>query len=198
MDQYIITITKQYASLGGRIGKRVAEKLGIPVYNRESLEQEAAELDASLLPLIQNEEQMNNYYKMAYPLGIGSSIKQNRMFELQLDLILKHAKSERCVIIGRCADYILREYENTLKCYIFAPYPARVKNTICLLGRTTAEPQRIIEEVDKARAAYYRSHTDCEVNNTRYRDAFFNSAALGIEGTADMIVDMAKRKFHLA
>ena len=135
---------------------------------------------------------------MAYPLGIGSSIKQNRMFELQRDLILKHAKSERCVIIGRCADYILREYENTLKCYIFAPYPARVKNTICLLGRTTAEPQRIIEEVDKARAAYYRSHTDCEVNNTRYRDAFFNSAALGIEGTADMIVDMAKRKFHLA
>ena len=135
MDQYIITITKQYASLGGRIGKRVAEKLGIPVYNRESLEQEAAELDASLLPLIQNEEQMNNYYKMAYPLGIGSSIKQNRMFELQRDLILKHAKSERCVIIGRCADYILREYENTLKCYIFAPYPARVKNTICLLGR---------------------------------------------------------------
>ena len=53
MDQYIITITKQYASLGGRIGKRVAEKLGIPVYNRESLVQEAADLDASLLPLIQ-------------------------------------------------------------------------------------------------------------------------------------------------
>ena len=59
-----------------------------------------------------------------------------------------------------------------IRCYIFAPYQARIRNSIMTLGLANAEPQRIIEEVDKARAEYYRSHTGCEVNNTRYSDRF--------------------------
>ena len=63
--------------------------------------------------------------------------------------MLKHAESENCVIIGRCADYLLRERENVIRCYIFAPYQARIRNSIMTLGLANAEPQRIIEEVDK-------------------------------------------------
>ena len=117
---------------------------------------------------------------MAYPLGIGSSLKQDRMFELQSKLVLEHAEKENCVIIGRCADYLLRERENVIRCYIFAPYQARIRNSIQTLGCTTAEPQRIIEEVDKARAEYYRSHTGCEVNNTRYRDLYGENKERGM------------------
>ena len=151
----------------------------------------------SLVEFSKNGMSSSGYYKMAYPLGIGSSLKKDRMFEVQSKLVLQHAETENCVIIGRCADYLLRERENVIRCYIFAPYQARIRNSILTLGLATAEPQRIIEEVDKARAEYYRSHTGCEVNNTRYRDLFLNSNLLGVEGTADLIVDAVRRKFGL-
>lgn len=200
MQNYVITITRQFGSRGRDIGIATAKKLGIPLYDRNVLEKEAEEIDSTLHSLVEfskNGMSSSGYYKMAYPLGIGSSLKKNRMFEVQSKLVLQHAETENCVIIGRCADYLLRERENVIRCYIFAPYQARIRNSILTLGLATAEPQRIIEEVDKARAEYYRSHTGCEVNNTRYRDLFLNSNLLGVEGTADLIVDAVRRKFGL-
>lgn len=198
MQNYVITITRQFGSRGRDIGIAVAKKLGIPLYDRSVLEKEAAALDDTMRSLVRfSENGITGYYKMAYPLGIGSSLKQDRMYELQSKLVLEHAEQESCVIIGRCADYLLRERENVIRCYIFAPYQARIRNSIQTLGCTTAEPQRIIEEVDKARAEYYRSHTDCEVNNTRYRDLFLNSNLLGVDGSATLIADTARQKFHL-
>lgn len=200
MQNYVITITRQFGSRGRDIGIATAKKLGIPLYDRNVLEKEAEEIDSTLHSLVKfskNGMSSSGYYKMAYPLGIGSSLKKDRMFEVQSKLVLQHAETENCVIIGRCADYLLRERENVIRCYIFAPYQARIRNSILTLGLATAEPQRIIEEVDKARAEYYRSHTGCEVNNTRYRDLFLNSNLLGVEGTADLIVDAVRRKFGL-
>ena len=197
-NNYVITITRQFGSRGRDIGVALAEKLGIPLYDRNSLEKEAEALDDTMHSMVEfGKKGVTGYYKMAYPLGIGSSLKQDRMFGLQSKLVLEHAEKENCVIIGRCADYLLRERENVIRCYIFAPYQARIRNSIQTLGCTTAEPQRIIEEVDKARAEYYRSHTGCEVNNTRYRDLFLNSNLLGVDGSATLIAEMAKHKFGL-
>ncbi len=199
MDNYVIAITRQFGSLGRDIATSVAETLGIPLYDRAVFENEAAQRDETLRSMVRfsEEDGMTGYDRMAYPLGIGSSLKQDRMYEVQSELVLEHAERENCVIIGRCADYLLRERDNVIRCYIFAPYQARIVNSIRYLGGTVAEPQRIIEEVDKARADYYRSHTGCEVNNTRYRDIFLNSNLLGVEGSAQLIIDAAKRKFGL-
>ncbi len=197
MQNYVITITRQFGSRGRDIGIAVAKILGIPLYDRTNFEKEAEALDNTMSSLVNlSEKGITGYYKMAYPLGIGSSLKQDRMFELQSKLVLEHAEKESCVIIGRCADYLLRERENVIRCYIFAPYQARIRNSIQVLG-FHAEPQRIIEEVDKARANYYRDRTGIEVNNTRYRDLFLNSNLLGVEGSAKLIADAARQKFHL-
>ncbi len=199
MEKYVITITKQFGSHGGEIGRTVAKLLNLPCYDRESLEAEAASRDETLATLCNwSENDISGYQKTAYPLGIGSILKQNRMYEVQSNLILEHASQESCVIIGRCADYILRERDDVIRCYIFAPYQARIENSTQLLGRAGTEPQRIIEEIDKARAEYYRTRTGCEVNNTRYRDIFLNSSLLGVTGTAELIVEAAKKKFHIS
>lgn len=129
MQNYVITITRQFGSRGRDIGVAAAKKLGIPLYDRNVLEKEAEEIDSTLHSLVEfskNGMSESGYYKMAYPLGIGSALKKDRMFELQSKLVLKHAESENCVIIGRCADYLLRERENVIRCYIFAPYQARI------------------------------------------------------------------------
>lgn len=197
MQNYVIAITRQFGSGGRDIASAVAHTLGIPLYERSNIEKEAEALDESLSSLVRfSEKEVSNYYKMAYPLGVGSTLKQDRMFEIQSKLILEHAERENCVILGRCADYLLRERDNVIRCYIFAPYQARIVNSIRSLGYT-AEPQRIIEEIDKARAEYYRTRTGCEVNNTRYRDLFLNSNLLGIEDSAKLIVSVARQKFHL-
>lgn len=198
MQTHVITITRQFGSRGRDIGIAVAKLLDLPLYDRSHFEKEAEALDDSLSSLVCfSENGITGYHKMAYPLGIGSSLKQDRMYQLQSRLVIEHAEKESCVIIGRCADYLLRERDNVIRCYIFAPYQARIANSIQVLGCTAAEPQRIIEEVDKARADYYRSRTGCEVNNTRYRDLFLNSNLLGVEGSAALIADAAKRKFGL-
>ena len=198
MQNYVITITRQFGCGGRDIALAVAKELGIPMYDRSNIEKEAQAMDESLCSLVQlTEKGITGYYQMAYPLGVGSSLKQDRMFEVQSQLVMQHAEQENCVILGRCADYLLRERDNVIRCYIFAPYQARIVRSIHTLGCTAAEPQRIIEEVDKARAEYYRTHTGCEVNNTRYRDIFLNSNLLGIEGSAKLLVEAARQKFHL-
>lgn len=195
---YVIAITRQFGSGGRDIGIRTAELLGVPYYDRTKLEKEAVERDETLKSLVEFSEQgVTGFNTMKYPLGIGSELKQDRLFEVQSDLVLEHAEKESCVIIGRCADYLLRERDNVIRCYIFAPYAARIADRMHVLEDAGPNPQRIVEEVDKARAEYYRSRTGCEVNNTRYRDLFLNSNLLGKEGTAQLLAGVARKKFNL-
>ena len=201
----IITIGRQFGSGGKEVGIRVAKELGIPFYDKELL-QEAAKKSGLCEKIFENFDErpksllysiaMDSYMFALPGTGAGDSLEQ-QVYLATFDTIRHIADQGPCVIIGRCADYLLRERENVIRCYIFAPYQARIRNSILTLGLATAEPQRIIEEVDKARAEYYRSHTGCEVNNTRYRDLFLNSNLLGVEGTADLIVDAVRRKFGL-
>ena len=92
MQNYVITITRQFGSRGRDIGVAAAKKLGIPLYDRNVLEKEAEEIDSTLHSLVEfskNGMSESGYYKMAYPLGIGSALKKDRMFELQSKLVLK-------------------------------------------------------------------------------------------------------------
>lgn len=196
MKPFAITITRQFGSLGREIGKQLAERLHCNYYDRNVIEQEAAEQDASLAPLVAL-KQVEGYYKMAYPLGIGSSLKQDKMFQAQSQVLLAHAEKENCVIVGRCADYVLRHQERLLRCYIYAPNENRIANSIASLDITMAEYQPLIDEVDKARAAYYKKYTGYPVDNLELRDLMINSACLGLTGTVDMLTTFATKKFGL-
>lgn len=196
MKPFAITITRQFGSLGREIGKQLAERLHCSYYDRNVIEQEAAEQDASLAPLVAL-KQVEGYYKMAYPLGIGSSLKQDKMFQAQSEVLLAHAEKENCVIVGRCADYVLRHQERLLRCYIYAPNENRIANSIASLDITMAEYQPLIDEVDKARAAYYKKYTGYPVDNLELRDLMINSACLGLTGTVDMLTAFAAKKFGL-
>lgn len=196
MKPFAITITRQFGSLGREIGKQLADRLHCHYYDRNVIEQEAAKKDASLAPLAAL-KQVEGYYKMAYPLGIGSSLKQDAMFQAQSEVLLEHAAKENCVIVGRCADYVLRNQERLLRCYIYAPDENRIANSIASLNITATEYQPLIETVDKARAAYYQKYTGYPVDNLELRDLMINSACLGLTGTVDMLAAFAAKKFGL-
>jgi cytidylate kinase len=196
MEPYTITITRQFGSLGRQIGKRLAERLQCQYYDRNVIEREAAKRDESLGSLV-TLQHVEGYYKMAYPLGIGSALKQEKMFQVQCDILREHAAAENCVIVGRCADYVLRDKAQLLRCYIYAPDEDRIRNGISSLDINTADFQSLIDEVDKARAAYYEKYTGYAVDNLVLRDLIVNSSCLGVRGTTEMLAQFAAKKFHL-
>lgn len=195
---YVITITRQFGSLGKAVAQETAQLLGWNYYDRRKIETEAAQEDTSLAPMVQlQKNEIKEYQRMEYPLGIGSALKQERMFQVQSRLIEKHAAQENCVIVGRCAEYILKDHPGILRCYLFAPEENRIANTVSTLGITKNEYQPLIETIDRAWGQYYLKYTGYEIENTKLRDLLINTAMLGTKSTAEMIARIAKRKFHL-
>ena len=169
----------------------MAERLHCHYYDRSVIEQEAAQKDESLAALVAL-KQVEGYYKMAYPLGIGSSLKQEKMFQAQSAVLLEHAAKENCVIVGRCADYVLRNQERVLRCYLYAPDAYRASSVASLNLSTASEYQPLIDEVD-----YYLKYTGYPVDNLELRDLVVNTACLGLEGTVEMLAAFAAKKFGL-
>ncbi len=192
---YVITITRQFGSMGKEIAEDVAKILGWNFYDRKKIEMEAAALDSSLAPMMQMD--VKEYQRMEFPLGIGSTLKQEKMYHAQSALVEKHAAEENCVIVGRCAEHILRNHPHVLRCYLYAPENVRVQNTISKFGITKGEYQPLIEAIDRAWELYYLKYTGHRMKNTSLRDLLLSTSLLGRQGTADMIASIAKHKFQL-
>lgn len=203
MDKYVITITREFGSLGRPIAQRMSELLGIEFYDRDIVEETAKKL-ALPTSTIEEEEEVastpttpNHFYRMAFPLGGGASTVQNKIFEAQKNIINFLVDRESCIVVGRCADFILSEHENAMHIAIYAPYAERVKNSIEELGLTELEAKRMVKDVDIARVAYHMEYAGFKPNDSRFKDIMIDSSFLGVEGTAQYLVSLIKKKFEL-
>lgn len=193
-----ITITREFGSMGREIGKRVADKLGFKYYDRDIIEN-AAPLAGENLEILGKYDghDYSPFAKMAHPLGYGSRSLQKKLFDAESSIIMEYAHYDDCVIIGRCSDYILRNKENNLSVFIFAPYQERLENCKKELRLSDADAIRYISSVDKGREDFYRMITKSRFDDIENRNLMIDSSYLGIEGTADLIVSMVKKKFNL-
>ncbi len=203
MDQkYVITISRQFGSLGRPIAKRMSEKLGIQFYDRDIVDETAKKLKLPLSIVKENEESAtklvtNTFRRMAYPLGRGTSSVQDDIFATQQNIINFLVDRESCIVVGRCGDYVLSEAENALHIYIYAPYKDRVKNSIEQLGLTELETKQTIAKVDAARDSYHKHYAGFAPDDKNFKDILINSSLLGVEGTAEYLVQAVKQKFNL-
>ena len=193
MTPYAITITRQFGSEGREIGKQLAERLHCHYYDRSVIEQEAAQKDESLAALVAL-KQVEGYYKMAYPLGIGSSLKQEKMFQAQSAVLLEHAAKENCVIVGRCADYVLRDRSDVLNVYIHADMEDRKERAVHSYEVDERDIEGSIKKIDKRRANYYEYYTDRKWGRAENYDISINSSTFGIDGTVEIIKMLAQKK----
>lgn len=193
---HVITISREFGSMGRQIGRRVAELLGYKYLDRDILEATADKMDVSLHEIMLLEDnRFDTYQRMAYPFGFGDGVMQRKMFQVQAELIREYAAKEDCVIIGRCADYVLRDYPNVFSVFIYATYLDRIENSVTKLGIKASEAKIIVDEVDYARNLCYKKFTSSEYNTTKYRDLLINSSVLGGAKTAELIVDMSQAYF---
>ncbi len=192
---YIITITRQFGSLGRPIARLMSRLLDIEYYDRDILEMASKELNQSTTELNAFDER--SYRRMKYPLGLGDHDMQNKLFATQKCIISELAlKEQSCIIVGRCSDFILKDYPNLLNVYIYAPYEARLENCINILGISPQEAPKMIKDVDKARSNFHKYYTNEPIDTTHNRHLLIDSSLLGAEKTAEMLADIARYRFQ--
>lgn len=200
--KFIVTITRQFGSLGRPIAHKMSEKIGIEFYDRDIVDQAAKKLELPVSVVDQMEESAaqnhaNPFFRMKYPLGKGTSDKQDKIFQAQQNIIKFLAEKESCIIVGRCADFTLRNMENAMHVYIYADYEARLRHCIEDLHLEEDEAKKMIADVDAARASYHMHYAGFLPNDERHKDILINSSFLGVDGTADYLVEAVRRKFEL-
>ena len=193
----IIAINRQYGSGGKEIGTKIATDLGIPIYDQEIPELAAQKsgirkdyfekvdekpTDSFLYALAMNTFSMNGTMN-----PFDNTLSSDRLFNIQAEVVKEIAQQGPCVIIGRCAEYILREEENCLSFYIGASMEKRVERIVRLYNLSEKEAQKRITSIDKKRSSYYGYYAGKEWNACSSYDLSVDAGVLGVEKTAELI-----------
>lgn len=200
MGTNVITITRQFGSMGRPIAKAVAEKLGFAYYDRDIIDAAASSVSMPVEKYLEmSDKPLSKYDKMMYPLGIGDAVKQDMIFEAEKKAILKLAEKQNCVIVGRCSDYILStaKKKELLSIFIYAPVETRERFCQKELGILPEKVDDYIIRVDSGREEYYKRHTGEDFKSPRYRNMMLDSAVLPMEEAVELICQMAKFRFKL-
>ena len=198
MAKKIITITRQYGSGGREIGERLAQSLGIEFYDNRLLEIAAKDSGIHKNHFEENDEKRTNsfLYLLSTTYGQGGIPFDDTLFFAQLNAIQKVASEHACVIIGRCADYALRDFNNVINLFISAPFDYRVKRAVEVYGIEEKHAAEYVKRIDKQRTSYYNYYTDKRWGQPQNYELCVDSAALGIDGSVKLIEDFIKMYYE--
>lgn len=200
----IITIGRQYGSAGREIGYKVADALDIKLYDKEMLDRAAKESGiCQELFETHDEKPTNSFlyslvmdtYSLGYTSGSYTDMPINhKVFLAQFDAIKKIADEGPCILVGRCADYALKEYDNVISLFIHAGLDARIRRIARIYDLTDAKAKDLIIKTDKKRASYYNYYSNKKWGAADSYDMCLNSSMLGIDGTAEAIIKLVELK----
>lgn len=196
----VITITREFGSLGRPIARQVAERLGFDYYDRDMIEVVAESMGEEVKELLEyGENGTSPYRKMMNPLGYGALAKQKKLFEIEKKIILDYASKRNCVIVGRCADYILSTAmkKNLFNVFIYAPYSARYNFCVDNLGLTPDAAADYMEKVNKAREEFYKKQTGEPFHSTKYRHMMIDSSSMSMCDVVDTICIASQKRLGI-
>ena len=199
MEKKIITISREFGSGGRSIGRQVAEKLGIPFYDKELVDQVALESGFAPKFVEENGEHSPSSSLFAYafaPQGVPGVMNglstADFLWNIQCSVILQIAEQGPCVIVGRNADYILKDHPECLHVHIHADKQFRADRIVRLYGESEKSPEARLNEKGKRRRLNYQHYTGRTWGAAENYDICLNSAKLGVENCADLIVSLVE------
>ena len=189
----VITISREYGSGGRYVGRLIADKLGIKFYDKEFVTKIAKETGLSEEYIESNEQKKDSLSSLnnGYYFGLNNA---DELFIKESELIKEIANKESCVIIGRCADFILKDKENVIKVFIYSNMKDKIKRATEIYELDKEKAEKEIKRIDKLRANHYKYYTGKDWNDNENYDICINSDALGVERVADLICEIAKEK----
>jgi len=197
MGKHIITIGRQFGSNGREIGHRLADKMGIPFYDKEILNVTAKNSGMSEMILKSLDEKPSKSFLYSlvmdpYSYGFNSAGYQvnlnQQAFQATYDTIKKIAEDGPCVIVGRCADYALRDNPNLVRMFIHAPLEDRIRTVANRFNLTEEKARTQINKEDKGRASYYNYFTSKKWGSIDSYDLFVNSSLMDIDKTVEFLI----------
>ncbi|MBR2727787.1 MAG: cytidylate kinase-like family protein [Solobacterium sp.] len=194
MTYKVITISREFGSAGRTIGRQLADELGIKCYDREIIG-EVAERSGLAESYIESKGEDSSQGRFSSMLGRGyyqGMTNEDQIWQIQSGIIKELADKESCVIVGRCADYILKDRDDVLKVFVHADIEKRAKRIVEVYGETAEKPLKRLKDKDKQRRAYYQIYTEIEWGDARNYEVCLDSGELGIDTCVQILKTIVK------
>ncbi len=198
MNTYAITIGREFGSNGCEIGQLLSKKLHIPYYDREVIELAAKEsgLDLNEIENLENIMKKKEIYfltKLGY--SNNASLMAEQVIQAQSKIIRDLATKESCIIAGRCADYVLKEYKYLVNIYIFAPLEYKIKHIMETYELDHKAAENMIKQIERQRDNYYKYITGHSRGDHRTKHIMIDSSLLGTEETVELLYQTVIKHF---
>ena len=192
-QQIIVTVGREFASGGHDIAEIIAKKLGIEIYDKEILQKVIEHHGFTYDEIHKYDEKPTNFFLSRRVKDHSNSIEEV-MTEKLFDFLQEKADSgESFVVVGRCSDYILKEYPNALRVFILSDKESKTQRIMDVLGLSKRKAHIMMKKMDKKRKTYHNHYSSIKWGDSRGYHLSINSSVLGIEGTADVILDMVEK-----
>ena len=190
--KFVITISREYGSGGRYIGKLLAEKLGVNIYDKEFVDMIAKRTGLSQEFIKETEDKRSN---LDFGNGIGEIRDNNdELFVEESKLINELAEKESCIIVGRCSDYVLKNNKNAIRIFIYSSMENKIKRVTAYYKIKEKDAEKEIKRINKLRANHYKYYTNGEWGKAENYDLYINSDFLGVEKTVDYLYGLIKEK----
>ncbi|MCI7180247.1 MAG: cytidylate kinase-like family protein [Schaedlerella sp.] len=206
MENIVVTIARQYGSGGKTIGEMLAKDLGIPCYNVNLLKMASEESGINEQLFMQMDEKLRNspilrmttdvYTGDVIPPESSEFVSAKNLFNYQAKVMKRLAETESCVIIGRAADFVLKDYPNVISVFVHASEEFNLARAMERNSMTEAEMKKFIAKTDRYRADYYKHYTGREWTDARNYDLCLNSGKMGFEKCVQEIKGYMKVRFE--
>ena len=200
MDKlFVITVGRQFGSGGRDLGKRLAEMLSIDYYDKELINVAAEESGLSSEYFARADEKLPSALSYGFNLGFGygGALTGETIFKYQSDVIRSLASGRSCVIVGRCADYILRDHPCCINIFLSSSKDDRVERITKRDEFDSKKAEELMTKIDKGRAGYYNFYTDKTWGMASSYNLCIDTSVLGIEQSANIVSDYALQKVEL-
>ena len=200
----IITISREFGSGGREIGKKLADDLGIPFYDKELLEMASKESGICQELFVKNDESYTNSFLFSlvmgnYPVSADGRINpdmplNHKIFLAQFETIKKIAAEGPCIMIGRCADYALADFDNCFSVFFHADLQTRIRRIAKIYDLTDAKAKDRIIKTDKKRSSYYNYYTSKRWGDADSYDLCIDRGKMGIDGSVELVLNAIQLK----
>ncbi len=196
MEIFVITIARQYGSGGRTIGQMLAKELGVEYYDKDLIVKASEESGINMALFANADERSKGFFKKFKKKNYGGEVlspsskdynSEENLFNYQAKIIRELAEKESCIIIGRAADYILKDRDDVLSVFVHAPQWFLMEQAAKKHSMTDKELEKYIAKIDKDRAEYYKNHTGREWTDARNYDLCLDSSKLGFERCVEEI-----------
>ena len=199
MENFVITLSRQYGALGRPVAQALARMLEIDFWDRDIVEEAAKRMGQSLHAISDMEERERpSLFPVRHreaTMSLASYSISDEIFDIESNVIRDAASRSSCIIVGRCGDYVLRGHPRKLSVYLFSSLEDRVKNCMTYLDMDEKTARKQIREMDLARTYYHRKYMPDLKSPLEMGDMLLDATRFGVEGTAEIIADTARKLF---